>query len=67
MSTFGSYIVRKNDGSYVSAYSSALGERKALSYAIDCAKFSKGKVFYKSSEGAEEVVAEYADGKVPLN
>jgi hypothetical protein len=64
MNKFGSYIVRKIDGSYVSAYSEALGSKNALSYATDCAKFAKGNVFYrKANETEEKIVAEYSDGK----
>lgn len=61
---FGSYIVRKIDGSYVSAYSEALGQRQALSYATDCAKFSKGNIFHrKAHETEEKMVAQFSDGK----
>jgi hypothetical protein len=64
MNKFGSYIVRKIDGSYVSAYSEALGHKNALSYAIDCAKFAKGNVFHrKAKETEEKIVAQYSDYK----
>ena len=64
MNKFGSYIVRKIDGSYVSAYSEALGSKNALSYATDCAKFAKGNVFYRKPEQTEEkMVAQYSDAK----
>lgn len=68
MNNFGSYIVRKTDGTYVSAYSEALGDRNALSYATDCAKFSKGNIFYRKANDTEEkIVAQFSDGKVSSN
>lgn len=59
--TTGSYIVRDKRGVYMSAYSVLLGGAKARKWAEDCAKRSKGTLYFRASEGsAEEELKSYA-------
>jgi|TARA_R110000824_G_scaffold59515_2_gene159802 hypothetical protein len=56
----GSYIVRDKRGTYMSGYSSKLGEKQAQLWARDCAKRSKGVLYFRKNEGeAEEEIANY--------
>jgi len=50
----GSYIVRDKRGTYMSAYSSKLGEKQAKLWARDCAKRSKGVLYFRNAEGEPE-------------
>ena len=53
-STGGSYIVRDKRGTYMSGYSQKLGEQKARLWARDCAKRSKGVLYFRQNEGEAE-------------
>ena len=56
----GSYIVRDKRGAYMSGYSAKLGEKQAQLWARDCAKRSKGVLYFRKNEGeAEEEIANY--------
>lgn len=58
----GSYIVRDKKGTYMSAYSEKLGKTQALAWATECAKQSRGIVYYYlASETSEKEVANYLD------
>tara|TARA_B100000287_G_scaffold188394_1_gene178119 strand:+ start:567 stop:809 length:243 start_codon:yes stop_codon:yes gene_type:complete len=60
--TFGSYIVRDKRGTYMGAYSEKLGKSKARSWATDCAKHSRGVLYYRASaEGDENEVDSFLD------
>jgi len=59
----GSYIVRKSDGTYISAYNKALGEKAALSYAITCARYSKANI-YENESGIEKIVMTYKEDEL---
>ncbi len=50
----GSYIVRDKRGTYMSGYSSKLGEKQAKLWARDCAKRSKGVLYFRKEEGEPE-------------
>ena len=50
----GSYIVRDKRGTYMSAYSAKLGEKQAQLWARDCAKRSKGVLYFRQNEGGAE-------------
>ena len=50
----GSYIVRDKRGTYMSGYSSKLGEKQAKLWARDCAKRSKGVLYFRKGEGEPE-------------
>jgi hypothetical protein len=50
----GSYIVRDKRGTYMSGYSSKLGEKQAELWARDCAKRSKGVLYFRNAEGEPE-------------
>ncbi len=50
----GSYIVRDKRGTYMSGYSSKLGEKQAKLWARDCAKRSKGVLYFRNAEGEPE-------------
>jgi|TARA_Y100000310_G_scaffold51405_1_gene47376 hypothetical protein len=50
----GSYIVRDKRGTYMSGYSQKLGEQKARLWARDCAKRSKGVLYFRQNEGEAE-------------
>ena len=50
----GSYIVRDKRGAYMSAYSAKLGEKQAELWARDCAKRSKGVLYFRKNEGEAE-------------
>jgi hypothetical protein len=50
----GSYIVRDKRGTYMSGYSQKLGKRKARLWAKDCAKRSKGVLYFRRNEGGGE-------------
>jgi hypothetical protein len=50
----GSYIVRDKRGTYMSGYSSKLGEKQAELWARDCAKRSKGVLYFRKGEGEPE-------------
>ena len=53
-STGGSYIVRDKRGTYMSAYSVKLGEKQAQLWARDCAKRSRGVLYFRKNEGESE-------------
>jgi len=56
----GSYIVRDKRGTYMSGYSSKLGEKQARLWARNCAKRSKGVLYFRKNEGeAEEEIESY--------
>ena len=56
----GSYIVRDKRGTYMSAYSAKLGDRQARLWARDCAKRSKGVLYFRQDEGeAEEEIESF--------
>jgi len=50
----GSYIVRDKRGTYMSAYSQQLGEINAHAWARNCAKRSKGVLYFRNGEGEPE-------------
>ena len=50
----GSYIVRDRRGAYMGAYSEKLGQSNAKAWATDCARHSKGIVYYRDSPEGEE-------------
>jgi len=50
----GSYIVRDKRGTYMSAYSQQLGEINARAWARNCAKRSKGVLYFRNGEGEPE-------------
>ena len=50
----GSYIVRDKRGTYMSAYSQQLGEINARAWARNCAKRSKGVLYFRKAEGEPE-------------
>ena len=52
--TRGSYIVRDKRGTYMSAYSQQLGEINARAWARNCAKRSKGVLYFRNGEGEPE-------------
>jgi hypothetical protein len=45
----GSYIVRDKKGTYMGGYSKELGEFQARDWATECAKRSKGILYYRSA------------------
>ena len=56
----GSYIVRDKRGTYMSDYSEKLGEKQAQLWARDCAKRSKGVLYFRKNDGeAEEEIGNY--------
>jgi len=56
----GSYIVRDKRGTYMSGYSEKLGEKQAQLWARDCAKRSKGVLYFRKNDGeAEEEIGNY--------
>jgi len=56
----GSYIVRDKKGTYMSAYSAKLGDKQARLWAEDCAKRSRGVLYFRPNEGeAEEELKSY--------
>ncbi len=58
----GSYIVRDKRGTYMGAYSEKLGRSSAVAWATDCAKQSRGVLYYrKAPEFVEEEVASFLD------
>ena len=58
----GSYIVRDKRGTYMGAYSEKLGKSKAIDWATECAKHSRGVVYHRASPQQEEKeVASYLD------
>lgn len=58
----GSYIVRDKRGTYMGAYSEKLGRSNAVAWATDCAKQSRGILYYrKSPEEPEEEKASFLD------
>ena len=58
----GSYIVRDKKGTYMSAYSEKLGKSQAVAWATECAKQSRGVIYYRSApETPEEEMASYLD------
>lgn len=58
----GSYIVRDKRGTYMGAYSEKLGHSNAVAWATDCAKQSRGILYYrKTPELPEEEVANFFD------
>ncbi len=59
-----SYIVKKDDGSDIQRYSAALGDTAALSYAVDCAKHSKGNIFYQQVSGKENKIFTFVNGEL---
>ena len=50
----GSYIVRDKRGTYMSAYSAKLGKKQAQVWARDCAKRSRGVLYFRKNEGEAE-------------
>ena len=50
----GSYIVRDKRGTYMSGYNLKLGMHKARLWARDCAKRSKGVLYFRQDEGGAE-------------
>ena len=50
----GSYIVRDKRGAYMGAYSEKLGSSNAKIWATDCARHSKGILYYRDSQEGEE-------------
>ena len=50
----GSYIVRDKRGTYMSAYRQQLGEINARAWARNCAKRSKGVLYFRNGEGEPE-------------
>ena len=50
----GSYIVRDKRGTYMSGYSQQLGEINARAWARNCAKRSKGVLYFRNGEGEPE-------------
>tara|TARA_R100000008_G_C3582873_1_gene169844 strand:- start:80 stop:310 length:231 start_codon:yes stop_codon:yes gene_type:complete len=50
----GSYIVRDKKGTYMGAYSEKLGKSKAVDWATECAKRSKGILYHRDAPGNEE-------------
>jgi len=62
----GSYIVRDKRGTYMSGYSSKLGEKQARLWARDCAKSSKGVLYFRKNEGeTEEEIESYLPSPKP--
>jgi len=59
-----SYIVRREDGSDIQRYSIALGDKAALSYAVDCAKHSKAHIFYQQIDGKEDQIFCFLNGEL---
>jgi len=56
----GSYIVRDKKGTYMSAYSEKLGKQKAAAWAVECAKQSRGILYYRAApQKPEEEMANY--------
>ena len=65
MNKFGSYIARKIDGSYVSAYSEALGSKKRMHSTPPIALSLQKEMFSteKQSKQKKKMVAQYSDAK----
>ncbi len=59
-----SYIVKREDGSDIQRYSAALGDKAALSYAVDCAKHSKAHIFYQQTDGNENQIFRFLNGEL---
>ncbi len=58
----GSYIVRDKRGTYMGAYSEKLGKSKAINWATECAKRSRGVIYFRASPSEEEKqIASYLD------
>lgn len=58
----GSYIVRDKRGAYMGAYSEKLGSINAKIWATDCARQSRGILYYRGSqEGEEQEVQSFID------
>lgn len=58
----GSYIVRDKKGTYMSAYSEKLGKSQAVAWATECAKQSRGVIYYRATpEVPEEEMASFLD------
>jgi|TARA_R110000824_G_scaffold159913_1_gene334488 hypothetical protein len=58
----GSYVVRDKKGTYMGGYSEKLGLSNAMAWATDCAKQSRGIVYFrKAPELEEEEVANFLD------
>lgn len=58
----GSYIVRDKRGTYMGGYSDKLGKPNAVAWATECAKQSRGILYYrKSPEEPEEEKASFLD------
>ena len=58
----GSYIVRDKRGTYMGAYSEKLGKSIAVAWATECAKQSRGTLYYrKSPEEPEKELASFLD------
>tara|TARA_B100001564_G_scaffold282997_1_gene245583 strand:- start:110 stop:352 length:243 start_codon:yes stop_codon:yes gene_type:complete len=57
-----SYIVRDKRGTYMGGYSFKLGKSNAFAWATECAKQSKGVLYFRSTqEKPEEEVVSYLD------
>jgi hypothetical protein len=50
----GSYIVRDKRGAYMGAYSEKLGSTNAKIWATDCARQSRGILYYRETQEGEE-------------
>jgi len=58
----GTYVVRDKRGTYMGGYSEKLGKSNAVAWATECAKQSRGVLYYrKSPEEPEEEVATFLD------
>jgi len=58
----GSYIVRDKKGTYMGAYSEKLGKNKAIDWATQCAKRSRGILYHRSApREPEEEIGRFLD------
>ena len=58
----GSYIVRDKRGTYMGGYSEKLGRDKAIDWATECAKHSRGVLYHRASpQASEEEIANFLD------
>ena len=58
----GSYIVRDKKGTYMGGYSEKLGKVNCVSWATECAKRSRGVLYYRQSpEEPEEEIGRFLD------
>ena len=58
----GSYIVRDKKGTYMGAYSEKLGKFQAIDWATECAKRSRGILYYRPApREPEEEIGRFLD------